>query len=938
MTQEQEEAALVAWVNEVDLPGKLDIDSLSDLSDGEILIQLAAYFVPALGDTAKMLGSSNAKCRLLLLGDRLTDSQFLTTRANSERKLLEAIMFGAVQGPYKDEAIQCMLQLSPTNQSVFMDILESFMEGGDMVGHAQSMATRRRPGGNHFSGMHVDESTMREMYIEIHELSQEMDNAEKRSDSCHRFQRTEQDTLTKITEHLSSVSDASIRCNEELRDQKHRYERLHDKLNDMKKELNDAKMNLQHGNSCHEATYLHIMELQKSVDDKHQQCNNFRDRREKWEARMQNLNDKKDRTCWKRAATRANMGRLKENIQTYDRQLALVEEARDAASKKTAALEAKLKEAQQQLEIQSQLLTDDIAKTEARQERFNQMEDELEKVFYDLKVVTYDNVDDLQVEIRTMERLSLTTEQECERQTEELKSFESKLASLQGLLLEHTRRRSLEESSNNSHSKEHLLLSNIEVHPKSDSGKVKGDASIHSPKANDMQACVDRKVLAEKHKLLEVMSKSQATLNLAQQDARTLRDELSQVGTSLKNESTVHESINQHIQKSQQTRQQILEQTRALEQAAREQATKFSLQRQMFEESLVELMQAISTESRCASQVAELSVACEGTDDVTDDDEQGVDSQRSVAATDDVDQQQLDFVGHQQVAAQMQQVKEDTSVEATADIEPKQSGFGCQSSVTKEAVSDVEQTNANRVGQEPCDAAQVQQGQQSATTQGMSTPVLDQHEQKKPSTQEVSPDRPASKATSATSFGGLEGSDVPQGPEHVQPPKVTSVNRVSPTVMRSARTNKGHKARAAQEPPPASIEDLKSQICLREKQLANMEASAGAAETRHQREAHLLAAMLHKVGMRYGRLLEQCEALSDETAEAKAIRKQEEIAEAQAKHKQEEIAEAKAKRKQEEMAEAKEKHKQEEMAEAEAKRKREAAAKEDKAAKSWSWW
>jgi len=204
--------------------------------------------------------------------------------------------------------------------------------------------------------------------------------------------------LTKITEHLSSVSDASIRCNEELRDQKHRYERLHDKLNDMKKELNDAKMNLQHGNSCHEATYLHIMELQKSVDDKHQQCNNFRDRREKWEARMQNLNDKKDRTCWKRAATRANMGRLKENIQTYDRQLALVEEARDAASKKTAALEAKLKEAQQQLEIQSQLLTDDIAKTEARQERFNRMEDELEKVFYDLKVVTYDNVDDLQVE------------------------------------------------------------------------------------------------------------------------------------------------------------------------------------------------------------------------------------------------------------------------------------------------------------------------------------------------------------------------------------------------------------------------------------------------------------------------------------------------------------------------------------------------------------
>jgi len=57
-----------------------------------------------------------------------------------------------------------------------------------MVGHAQSMATLRRPGGNHFSGMHVDESTMREMYIEIHELSQEMDNAEKRSDSCHRFQ------------------------------------------------------------------------------------------------------------------------------------------------------------------------------------------------------------------------------------------------------------------------------------------------------------------------------------------------------------------------------------------------------------------------------------------------------------------------------------------------------------------------------------------------------------------------------------------------------------------------------------------------------------------------------------------------------------------------------------------------------------------------------
>jgi len=927
MTQEQEETALVAWVNEVQLPGKLHIDSLSDLSDGELLVQLAAHFVPGLEDCGKILNNSNAKSRLPLLGDLLRNSQWLTTRANGEQKLLEAVLFGAVQGPHKDEAVQCMLRLSPTNQRVFMAILEPFMEGGNSVGHVQSMNLRRsaRIGGNHFTGMHVDRATMDAMYIEVHELTQEMNNAEKRCDAFQRVHRTEQATLTKITDHLNSVSDASIKCDEELREQENRCERLHDKLSDMKKELNDAKMNLQNGHSCHQALRLHIMTMQKSVDEKHEECNHFRDHEGELEAQMQHMKESNENHGWKRSAMKAKMVRLVDQIHTYDRQLVLVHEAQVAESKKTAAVEARLKEAQQQLELQSQLLTDDIAKTEARQERFDQMEDELEKVFHDLKSLTHDNIDHMRAEVWNRNRLVQTTEKECERQQEELKRLESELKSLQGLVLEHTRRRNSEQGSRTP-TKEHPLRSKIEVDPKPEKrahndgkdttkksgmkahGDIQNDnADIHPrkissktgetddisscpPKGNGTKAYADRKVLAEKQKLLEDMNKSQATLDLAQQDSRTLRDELSQVGTSLKNESTAHEGINQHIQKFQQNREQILEQTRALEQAAREQSTKFALQRQMFEESLVELTQAITTESHCASQVAELSVACEGTDDddhdeeeqpssaaqaqrgsrasastpsaTTEDDQQRVDGQQAVEATDDVDKQQLGVDGqqHQQVAAQKQsdlECQSSVAKEAVSDAEPKQSDLECQSKVAKRAVSDV---------------AQVQEGQHAAATQGTSE---------------------------AAGITEREESDAPQRSEEVQPEEIRSVNRVStrpsPSVMRrsqkgppgastgsasgrSMRSNRGHKpslsdhtdAACAAREPPVSADILESQISLREKELAYIEALAGAGETRHQREAHLLVAMLHRVGMRYGRLLGQCEVLSEEMAEAEA--------------------------------------------------------------------
>lgn len=58
-----------------------------------------------------------------------------------------------------------------------------------------------------------------------------------------------------------------------------------------------------------------------------------------------------------------------------------------------------------------------------------------------------------------------------------------------------------------------------------------------------------------------------------------------------------------------------------------------------------------------------------------------------------------------------------------------------------------------------------------------------------------------------------------------------------------------------------SAELLEEQIRLREQELEHREAAASQAEAMHSREMALMASSLHRLGMRYGRLLGQCQAL-----------------------------------------------------------------------------
>jgi len=59
---------------------------------------------------------------------------------------------------------------------------------------------------------------------------------------------------------------------------------------------------------------------------------------------------------------------------------------------------------------------------------------------------------------------------------------------------------------------------------------------------------------------------------------------------------------------------------------------------------------------------------------------------------------------------------------------------------------------------------------------------------------------------------------------------------------------------------------LEFQIMLREREQAHRESLAGECEARHQRELRLLAAALHKLGIRYGRVLCNSESLAAEEA------------------------------------------------------------------------
>ncbi|CAE6953445.1 slc47a1 [Symbiodinium natans] len=58
-----------------------------------------------------------------------------------------------------------------------------------------------------------------------------------------------------------------------------------------------------------------------------------------------------------------------------------------------------------------------------------------------------------------------------------------------------------------------------------------------------------------------------------------------------------------------------------------------------------------------------------------------------------------------------------------------------------------------------------------------------------------------------------------------------------------------------------SVELLEEQIQIREQELEHREAAASEAEAAHSHEMALMASSLHRLGMRYGRLLGQCQAL-----------------------------------------------------------------------------
>eukprot|EP00434_Breviolum_minutum_P013669 symbB.v1.2.012051.t1/scaffold824.1/size159532/2 len=58
-----------------------------------------------------------------------------------------------------------------------------------------------------------------------------------------------------------------------------------------------------------------------------------------------------------------------------------------------------------------------------------------------------------------------------------------------------------------------------------------------------------------------------------------------------------------------------------------------------------------------------------------------------------------------------------------------------------------------------------------------------------------------------------------------------------------------------------NVEMLEEQIHLRQRELAFKENQASEAEAAHSREVALMASSLHRLGMRYGRLLGQCQAL-----------------------------------------------------------------------------
>lgn len=98
----------------------------------------------------------------------------------------------------------------------------------------------------------------------------------------------------------------------------------------------------------------------------------------------------------------------------------------------------------------------------------------------------------------------------------------------------------------------------------------------------------------------------------------------------------------------------------------------------------------------------------------------------------------------------------------------------------------------------------------------------------------------------------------PQAPQAPQEGKKASKKLQSISELRGSLSAKAAHRQTQQGP---SVNLLEEQIQLRQQELAFKENQASEAEAAHSREVALMASSLHRLGMRYGRLLGQCQAL-----------------------------------------------------------------------------
>ncbi|CAE7672015.1 COLGALT1 [Symbiodinium pilosum] len=112
--------------------------------------------------------------------------------------------------------------------------------------------------------------------------------------------------------------------------------------------------------------------------------------------------------------------------------------------------------------------------------------------------------------------------------------------------------------------------------------------------------------------------------------------------------------------------------------------------------------------------------------------------------------------------------------------------------------------------------------------------------------------------TSAQDRGGATNSDALQA--------AWAVEKVRSKASKKSRSAPGEptprlSSRGSVTGQGPSAELLEEQIQLREQELEHREVTASEAEAAHAREMALMASSLHRLGMRYGRLLGQCQAL-----------------------------------------------------------------------------